>query len=155
MCENQTNVQGLLLHTLPPRPCSRRKRGRCPGSSWLWRSHLGGWRARARSLGGIRAWKKEGEQSYKYTGSRLYGLRIYGLFGFISVIWSMVNQILVLNFSDIWSFRLYGQLYQDKTVDHISETRCSNFPGNSWSSKNELYSPEESNPLTMTRFNLP
>ena len=24
---------------------------------------------------------------------------IYGLFGFISVIWSMVNQILVLNFS--------------------------------------------------------
>ena len=36
----------------------------------------------------------------------------------------MVNQILVLNFSDVWSFRLYGQLYQDKTVDHISETRC-------------------------------
>ena len=36
----------------------------------------------------------------------------------------MVYQILVLNFSDIWSFRLYGQLYQDKTVDHISETRC-------------------------------
>jgi len=61
-----------------------------------------------------------------YTGFRLlYGLRIYGLFGFISVIWSMVNQILELNFSDIWSFRLYGQLYQDKTVDHISETRCS------------------------------
>ena len=60
----------------------------------------------------------------KYTGFRLYGLPIYGLFGFISVIWSMVNQILVLNFSDIWSFRLYGQLYQDKTVDHISETRC-------------------------------
>ena len=39
----------------------------------------------------------------------------------------MVYQILVLNFSDIWSFRLYGQLYQDKTVDHISETRCNCF----------------------------
>ena len=39
----------------------------------------------------------------------------------------MVNQILVLNFSDIWSFRLYGQLYQDKTVDHISETRCTDY----------------------------
>ena len=60
----------------------------------------------------------------KYTGFWLYGLRIYGLFGFILVIWSMINQILVLNFSDKWSFRLYGQLYQDKTVDHISETRC-------------------------------
>ena len=36
----------------------------------------------------------------------------------------MVNQILVLNFSDILSFRLYGQLYQDRTVDHISETLC-------------------------------
>ena len=24
----------------------------------------------------------------------------------------------------IWSFRLYGPLYQDKTVDHLSETRC-------------------------------
>ena len=59
-----------------------------------------------------------------YTGFRLYGLRIYGLIGFILVIWSMVNQILVLNFSDIWSFWLYGQLYQDKTVDHVSETRC-------------------------------
>ena len=59
-----------------------------------------------------------------YTGFWLYGLRIYGLFGIISVIWSMVNQILGLNFSDIWSFRLYGQLYQDKTVDHISETWC-------------------------------
>ena len=46
-----------------------------------------------------------------YTGLRLYGLRIYGLFGFISVIWTMVNQILVLNFLDIWSFWLYGQLY--------------------------------------------
>ena len=57
-----------------------------------------------------------------YTVFRLYGLRIYGLFGFISVIWSMVNQVLVVNFSDTWSFRLYGQLYQDKTVDHISET---------------------------------
>ena len=54
----------------------------------------------------------------KYTGFWLYGLRIYGLFGFILVIWSMINQILVLNFSDIWSFRLYGQLCQDKTVDH-------------------------------------
>ena len=54
-----------------------------------------------------------------YTGFRLYGLWIYGLFGFISVIGSMVYQILVLNFSDIWSFRLYGQLYQDITVDYI------------------------------------
>ena len=36
----------------------------------------------------------------------------------------MVNLILVQHFSDIWSFRLYGQLYQDKTVDHISETQC-------------------------------
>ena len=52
------------------------------------------------------------------------GFRLYGLIGFILVIWSMVNQILVLNFSDIWSFWLYGQLYQDKTVDHITETRC-------------------------------
>ena len=59
-----------------------------------------------------------------YTGFRLYGFRIYGLFGFISVIWSMVNQMLVLNFADIYSFRLYGQLYQDKTEDHISETWC-------------------------------
>ena len=41
--------------------------------------------------------------TYYYTGFRLYGLRIYGLFGYISVIWSMVNHILVLNFSDIWS----------------------------------------------------
>ena len=49
---------------------------------------------------------------------------LYGLFGFILVIWLMVNHILVLNFSDIWSFRLYGQLNQDKTVDHISKTRC-------------------------------
>ena len=40
----------------------------------------------------------------------------------------MVNQILVLNFSDIWSFRLYGQLYQDKTMDHISETQCIMIP---------------------------
>ena len=63
-------------------------------------------------------------KSEEDTGFRLCGLRIYGLLGFISVIWSMVNQILVVNFSDIWSFRLYGQLYQDKTVDHISETRC-------------------------------
>ena len=62
-----------------------------------------------------------------YTRFRFYGLRIYGLFGFILVIWSMVNQILVLNFSDIWSFRLYGRLYRDKTVDHISETRCNCF----------------------------
>ena len=59
------------------------------------------------------------------TGFWFYGLQIYGLFGNILVIWSMVNQILVLNFSDIWSFWLYGQLYQDKTVDHIAETRCS------------------------------
>ena len=36
----------------------------------------------------------------------------------------MINQILVLNFSDIWSFWLYGQLHQDKTLDHISETRA-------------------------------
>ena len=63
----------------------------------------------------------------KYTGFRLYGIRIYGLFGFISVIWSMVNQILVLIFLDIWSFRLYGQLYQDTTVDIISETWCTMF----------------------------
>ena len=63
----------------------------------------------------------------KYTGFRLYGLRIYGLSGFISLIWSMVNQILVLNFSDIWTFQLYGQLYQDKMVYHISETRCITF----------------------------
>ena len=28
-----------------------------------------------------------------YTGFRFYGLRMYGLFDFISVIWSMVNQI--------------------------------------------------------------
>ena len=62
--------------------------------------------------------------TYYYTGFRLYGLRIYGLFGFISVIWSMVNHILVLIFSNIWSFWLYGQIYQDKTVDHTSETRC-------------------------------
>ena len=41
----------------------------------------------------------------KYTGFRLYGLRIYS---FISLIWSMVNQILVLNFSDIWTFQLQG-----------------------------------------------
>ena len=59
-----------------------------------------------------------------YTGFRLYGHWIYGLYGFILVIYSMVNHILILNFMDIWSFRLYGQLYQDKTVDHISETRC-------------------------------
>ena len=72
----------------------------------------------------------EGEtQNSTYTVFRLYDLRIYGLFGFISVIWSMVNPILVLNFLDIWSFRLYGQLYQDKTVDHISETRCMHCKG--------------------------
>ena len=69
-------------------------------------------------------WKALYSVSFRYTGFRLYGLWIYGLFGFISVIWSMVNQILVVNFSDIWSFWLYGQLYQDKTVDHISESRC-------------------------------
>ena len=32
-----------------------------------------------------------------FTGFRLYGLRINGLFGFVSVIWSMDNPILVLN----------------------------------------------------------
>ena len=63
----------------------------------------------------------------KNTGFWLYGLRIYGLFDQFSLTWLMVNQILVLNFSDIWSFRLYGQLYQDKTVDHISETRCTDY----------------------------
>ena len=39
----------------------------------------------------------------------------------------MVNQILVIHFSDIWSFRLYGQLYHNKSVDHISETWCKSF----------------------------
>ena len=55
----------------------------------------------------------------------VFGYMVF--FGFISVIWSMVNHMLVLNFSAIRSFQLYGQpgqLYQDKTVDHISETRC-------------------------------
>ena len=45
---------------------------------------------------------------------------------FLALFWSYGQwQILVINFSNIWSFRLYGQLYQDKTVDHKSETRCS------------------------------
>ena len=33
-----------------------------------------------------------GKSANKYTGFWFYGLRIYGLFGFILVIWSMVNQ---------------------------------------------------------------
>ena len=57
-----------------------------------------------------------------YTGFRLYGLRIYGLVGLISVI--LVKGQSDFKILDIWSFRLYGQLYQDKTVDHISEIRC-------------------------------
>ena len=43
-----------------------------------------------------------------HTWFRLYAVRIYGLFCFISVIWSMVNQILVLIFFDIW-WTLPGQ----------------------------------------------
>ena len=63
-------------------------------------------------------------QEEKYTVTKYTKFRLYGLFGFFPVIWSMVNHILVLNISDIWSFCLYGQLCQDKTVDHISETWC-------------------------------
>ena len=41
-------------------------------------------------------------------------------FGYL-VIWKTfsLNEI-----SDLWSFQLYGQFYQDKTVDHISGTEC-------------------------------
>ena len=46
----------------------------------------------------------------------------YNVFGYM--VFLALFQILVLNFSDIWSFRLYDQLYQDKTVDYISEIRC-------------------------------
>ena len=57
-----------------------------------------------------------------YTGFRLYGLRRYGMV--FLALFQLYGHILVLSFSNIWSFWLYGQLYQDKTVDHISETRC-------------------------------
>ena len=37
-----------------------------------------------------------------------------------------IDHISEISASVIWSSRLYGQFYQDKTVDHISETRCNN-----------------------------
>ena len=68
-----------------------------------------------------------------YTRLRLYGLRIDGLFGYISVIWSLENVFLIWNFRnmvilDIWS------VFAGPHVDHISGTECTSF-GWSWSSK--------------------
>ena len=50
----------------------------------------------------------------KYTQFRLYGLRIYGLFGQFSLIWSMINHILVIHLSDL--FWLYC-LFESADVD--------------------------------------
>ena len=41
-------------------------------------------------------------------------------FGYL-VIWKTFS---LYEISDLWSFRLYGQFYQDKTVVHISGTEC-------------------------------